>query len=733
MIFLALRLAVRGGRDAAARLAFIAAGVAVGVTLLLAALASYNGLRAQDTRSGWLATSAHNLEPSIGEPTSDPILWRRTQDEFQGQSLNRIDLAATGTRSPHPPGIPALPRTGEYYASPALVRLLTRIPANQLGDRYPGHLIGTIGQGALASPNVLIIIIGRDRTALEGQSGTTLVRSIETAPIQHAYTTFQEVALGIGAAGLLFPILTFVAMATRLDAARREQRLAAMRLVGATNAQVALIGATEAAVAALAGALSGTVLFYLLRPGLAHVSVTGDTWFTNDLSPGPLALAMVWAGVPLAAGVTAVAALRRVRLSPLGVTRRVTPPPPKPSRLVPLGLGLLILALFALAGHTYSRGASSTYAPTIVAGFVLTMAGLLVAGPWLTMACTRLLAARSARPATLIASRRLADDPAAAFRSVSGLILAVFVGSVFVAGTATASSSGALGDDPAASTTVITRPTGAPLPASTAAALDSRLRSLQGVDAVTLVRAYPKGEINGFPQGLLSCSDLAATPEIGRCDTTTQVAIMPLYSLDAGHTEPQTRWPAAQKAPANLALLPVQAVVIATDGSPTTIEAVRTTVETTALQRLTLPETLGQLSAATLRDVTQLQHLADLAILLSVLIAGCSLAVAVAGSLIERKRPFALLRLSGMPLGSLRRIVLLEAAVPLISLTTVSAGGGLLAATLLLRAVRATTIHLPGTAYYLTLLAGVLGALSLVAATLPLLRRISAPENARNE
>ena len=36
------------------------------------------------------------------------------------------------------------------------------------------------------------------------------------------------------AAALLFPVLIFVGAATRLSAARREQRFAAMRLVGAT-------------------------------------------------------------------------------------------------------------------------------------------------------------------------------------------------------------------------------------------------------------------------------------------------------------------------------------------------------------------------------------------------------------------------------------------------------------------------------------------------------------------
>jgi hypothetical protein len=40
---------------------------------------------------------------------------------------------------------------------------------------------------------------------------------------------------------------------------------------------------------------------------------------------------------------------------------------------------------------------------------------------------------------------------------------------------------------------------------------------------------------------------------------------------------------------------------------------------------------------------------------------GCRPAVSVSGGLTERKRAFGMLRLTGMPLRSLRRIVLLEA------------------------------------------------------------------------
>ena len=68
----------------------------------------------------------------------------------------------------------------------------------------------------------------------------------------------------------------------------------------------------------------------------------------------------------------------------------------------------------------------------LVSGFLLIIVGLIIAGPWLTMAAARVMARRTSRPGALIAARRLADDPRAAFRAVSGLVLALFITTVAV-------------------------------------------------------------------------------------------------------------------------------------------------------------------------------------------------------------------------------------------------------------------------------------------------------------
>ena len=77
------------------------------------------------------------------------------------------------------------------------------------------------------------------------------------------------------ALAILLPVLIFIATATRLSAARREERFAAMRLAGATRKQVSLIAATESTAAAILGMAAGFGIFFLLRIPVAGVPFIG--------------------------------------------------------------------------------------------------------------------------------------------------------------------------------------------------------------------------------------------------------------------------------------------------------------------------------------------------------------------------------------------------------------------------------------------------------------------------
>ena len=79
MIRLGLRLTLGSGREAALRVLVTAAAVALGVGLLLAALAGVNGLHAQTDRGAWLDTSAQASPPTS---TSDGLWWLSSTDQF---------------------------------------------------------------------------------------------------------------------------------------------------------------------------------------------------------------------------------------------------------------------------------------------------------------------------------------------------------------------------------------------------------------------------------------------------------------------------------------------------------------------------------------------------------------------------------------------------------------------------------------------------------------------------
>jgi predicted lysophospholipase L1 biosynthesis ABC-type transport system permease subunit len=128
-----------------------------------------------------------------------------------------------------------------------------------------------------------------------------------------------------------------------------------------------------------------------------------------------------------------------------------------------------------------------------------------------------------------------------------------------------------------------------------------------------------------------------------------------------------------------------------------------------------------------------LVDMTDVVIVASLLIAACSLAVNIAAGLADRKRPFSLLRLSGVSTALLHRVVALEAALPLLLVAGVSIVVGLLSAGLYLHSQVGIAFSLPGIAFWGTVLGGLTASLAVIASTFPLLNRITGPEVARND
>jgi hypothetical protein len=748
VIRLGLRLTLGSGREAVLRVLVTAAAVALGVGLLLAALGGVNGLHAQTDRGAWLDTSAQASPSTSGTSTSHRLWWLSSTDQFGNQEIDRVDVAAAGPNAPVPPGIPHLPDPGEYYASPALTTLLQSEPADQLRDRFPGRQIGTIGAAALPSPNSLIIVIGHTALQLSQAPGAGEVGAIQRTPAncydcQNAIGSgpVLQFILAGGAVALLLPVLILIATASRLSAALREDRFAAMRLVGATPHQISVVSAVEAVVAAVAGVAVGFALFFIFRPLLIHVPFTGAPLAPGDLSLHWIDIVLAVIGVPVAAVVSARLALRRVLISPLGVTRRASSRPPRIVRIIPLLAGIAVLGYFDAAGKPGSNGSQVL---ELLVGFVLLIVGLVLAGPWFTTAGSRLMVKRASRPATLIAGRRLLDNPKAAFRFISGLVIALFIASAMIgalssiAAAASSSGGGSAGKDtladPFCSFSTSNCPTSAQVPSVPARVL-AELRTTPGVRAVTVVHQSPSQaqQMNSF--GVVACDQLAKTPAIGKCAPGVTVASIAYFLSNLlGHNShaSSTVWSSAHLSAADIARLPVDAVVVATNGSSGSLERARTVLER-AFPFQGTPVSVEVLDPSTARLLAMIQDMTDVVIVASLIIAACSLAVNIAAGLGERKRPFSLLRLTGVPIGVLRRVVALESALPLLLVAAVSIVVGLVSAALYLHSQVGIAFSTPGIAYWATVVGGLAASLAIIASTFPILNRITGPEVALHE
>jgi hypothetical protein len=744
MIRLGLRLTLNGGREALVRLIVLVFSVGLGAGLLLIAVSGINAVNHQNTRYAWFESSA-----SV-KGQAAPEWWRVSADYYQGRVIGRVDVAGTGATSPVPPGLSRLPGPGQYYASPALAALLRTVPRDELADRFPGTLAGVIGDAALPAPNSLIAVVGYSPAALSHLPGAQKITAISSTP-PNGCDSNSGCLIGVGlnanaidlvlsviALALLFPVLMFTGSATRLSAARREQRFAAMRLAGGTPRQVALIACVESFVAALAGTALGFGLFFLLRTPLAAVPFTGAPFFPSDLSLSLVDVLAVGLGVPVAAAVVSLLALRRVSISPLGVTRRVTPRAPGVWRVLPLLAGIAFLGWFVVHGRPQGTG---NQIQAFVPAFALVMTGLVLIGPWLTMMGARLAASRTRRPAALIAARRLGDNPKAAFRAVSGLTLALFITTVAVASITTINAYGSgVHPSSSASGTLLDQPANGDPMQPAPASLLARLDATPGVTGAIVIYTDPRGrsipaQLLGLPRqqfgpleaGLVSCAQLNRVRVLGRCPAGAEAALFPVWA-SVGAASPATVWPAATL-PSRLSAL---GMVVGTDGTTAAVESVRTTLDD-AYPNGTLPTTIGELAAQESSRNTQYQQLSDVVILTALPIAGCTLAASLAGGLADRRRPFSLLRLTGAPLGMLRRVVALESAVPLLAVAVVSIGAGFGAAALFLRAQMGYLMSWPDVEYYVMTAAGIVLSLAIIAATFPLLARITGPDVARND
>ena len=233
-----------------------------------------------------------------------------------------------------------------------------------------------------------------------------------------------------------FPVLALAGQCIRLGAPARDRRLAAIRLAGATPRETTLIALAETAVASALGSLLGLAAYLVARENVDRHRLPADV-----LPPVP-AIVLILLAVPLLAALIGAVLMRRVIVTPLGVTRRLRDRGPRPWPGLLIVLGVLMFGLPALLVKWENRpGWLNRILDTVPAGrfwlyllfgggIVLAMAGVVLGTGWLSHTAGRLLRRHGRGPATLLAGQRMITDPWSGSRTMAALLAAVLAGAV---------------------------------------------------------------------------------------------------------------------------------------------------------------------------------------------------------------------------------------------------------------------------------------------------------------
>ncbi|MEV6609161.1 FtsX-like permease family protein [Kutzneria sp. NPDC051319] len=733
----------------------ISVGVAIGVSLVLWLASAPHALQQRADRIAW----RENDNAVSQNDNRAQVVVAENKDQFDGRVISRFDVtrAHIGGFVSLPPGIHTFPEPGQILLSPALADLVRATPPEQLGDRFPGQPVDTIGEQALEYPGELVAVVGHQPGTIDGTArsglGGNAGYAADNAEMLYLLTR-------IGMVVLIVPCLVLVASAARLTATRRERRLAALRLAGATPAQVIGMAAVETVV----GAVLGSVIAVAAAEPLSHLTAQipwgGGTWLAGDFTSGPLFVGFVAVVAPVLVVAAAVLGLRRVVDKPLVAAAEQSRRKISPARLLGLVVagGVFVLGLsIATSGY----GGRDRFTVVLV-GLGAVGVGLVLAGPIVTSMVGRYFVARWRKPSTLLAGRRLLGDPVASFRAAAGVVVAVFAGSMALTMLPAFDNAMPVFSGPWRDSAVVAESLGRNTDAvgELRAELDRRKLDAQVVPLVGgSLRSTSDKYQSSYEAVIAPCKDAA---KVLSGLTASDCAEGPAVYAPRGYQDMlhdvwftlEQHGPDAAQATTPLpATVPIHEVgnglqLIVID--PAVFPALAT--KPTGAAATTTPSTRDAVYTAVVRvmpDVSVSDNLRDIArddtlmgdlrrataigLALMALLSGASAAVAAAGSVIDRRRTFGALIAAGTPVRVLARALRREVVLPVLVATLGACLAGMFVGIGLLTVARSISGHLD------TLLspwilapaaAGFVVALAAAAACGPVLRTFSAKDYA---
>lgn len=716
-----IKLALLGSKGSIGRWIGIAVGLTAGTAMLLLLVAVHAAIDKRAARSGWIeAVTVPSVADAFSTKAVDPtseLIVARVPDRFGSQTIVRLDVAVTAS-DVEIPGIPVAPREGTYYASAELQSLIESQPIDALGGRY-GAFVGRIDPEVLGAPDALVVLVGQTPATVTERAGAQALDGWPR-PREGAPDAYQTILL-LGAVGMIFPVLLFVLIVTRLGAAQRQERLATLSLLGAPRWKTAMLPGIEMAALSVIGCSFGAALYFVLTPVVARFQIGGGRFHLHDLLLAPgLVAAIAGGGVLLAVGTAMVGAIGTTPVL-TGQSQHLREQPPGWWRLMPLTAGIA----FLIAPSLLPNDDLAATEPLLLIGFLLVPIGIATLGALLTYAFAGFVLDRTGSAAGIIAASRMRAFPRAVSRSVSGLVIAIFLVSVF------AGASSGIGDLLEVSEHPDRLPADALFQVLGYDRIDLvDLRNDPDVSAVFEIHALRHAtqfEADEIPVAV-SISDYDGLNRAWGTDGDVVTFDLSRY-LEAG-TDTNLIVEAYEGAP----LGEPHALIVATRNGSAGLDRVRT-----RLQSDSAP-VLGPLTRTDLADssnrglVEELTRLAYAGTFVTILIAGVSLAVSTIVAILDRARTFGLMRVMGMPGDVLRRVVIFEAALPIASVVLLAAVLGFLTAWLIVRNLTSGIgITIPEPGYFVAIGSGLAMAGFAVWASLNTIGRSAAMERPRFE
>ncbi len=735
----------KSGRQSLGRLSLTSAAIALGVVILLSLAAVTNGLVSQGQRQNWqVAAYKASRNKDLQKPKGNeaPLKISFLSGSFgnlakwQDEDISVASLYAEPTTTLTLGGLKN-PAPGEYYLSESLAKVNSEHPEAKIGDRFGTKYLGTLPASFVTSPDSLSVVRGvtKEETLTKSDvAGDTFVDMYQfdfDDDAKKQLSIGSTILMSFGGTILLFPIVMFVAIATQLGSAQREQRYAAIRLVGGTRSQVTKMLMFESFIASLTGVVVGSLIHLATLPLLREFRFNGVRFMPDDVS-------IHWDQYLWMISLTLILSMlanwwgmRHVQLSPLGVARKQkVAKRPRVWRVLPLLIGLGLFVWMTLPqGKEWVKNASaqdSTPIFVMMAGVFLVMFGLVLAGSWLTYCIARLAARRTKRPSMLIASRRISVQSKQVFRAVSGVVLALFAGSFYLAavGGVDKLNADSINDNgysqlnKTAAIVELTNPNEKDL------TKDLRAQSfVKSADKITQVSSE-EGSMSYIPCDVVSAYTRHSCPDnkkFAQINFIAKVVKTPTTVNEISGKNQTTGYLVQLKDNAS-------------------VEQLRSFIAT---HTAAIADGHDVYRYVAVGEYAQRPHInpaiksfAEMAyggIGLTMFVAVCSMIVSTIGGLLERRRSLLTLRLGGMTLSQMKRMVLIESLIPLFAVSILAAGLGVWIAGVFLSPLTDSVKATLTPTYFIIVGSLLLAAVIGIYRILPMIKKITSLEENRTE